>query len=290
MLEHSGQFGEDEYDDETCIMGIGYEPATGPQKCFNGQKLWAFNWFPNNKEDVDPIADGEWRGKLTAFVDVTLTQGPVVLRVGDLYLVYNRSKKYNSQVNEMADMVTIVKAPTSTSKSSLRAGIDGSPGRSTFTIVSKFPDGTHGITIEVCRLIKDSTIDYAYLSIRKDGTPSSCGILMTPPRPIKSPIVTCKADTDCPGVRGSCVPTPKGNTCRESKNANTSTRAPRRPKIAKTPITRKATKGPIKRKLSMVPTRKKLTPAPIKSKLSMSPIKGKLVKPPAKRVHFEPDM
>ena len=139
LSDHSGQIGKDAYDDESCIMGIGYEQATSPQKCFNGQKFWAFNWFPNNKKIVDPIADGEWRGKLIAFVDVGLTQSPVVLRVGDLYVVYNRAKKYNYQVNEMADMVTVVEAPTSTSESSLRAGINGSPGSNSFSILSTMP-------------------------------------------------------------------------------------------------------------------------------------------------------
>jgi hypothetical protein len=216
-------------------MGIGYEDATGPQKCFNGQKLWAFNWFPNNKKVVDPIADGNWRGKLIAFVDVGLTQAPVVLRVGDLYLVYNRAKKYNIQVNEMGDMVTVVKAPTSTSESSLRAGIDGSPGRSSFTILSKFPGGTYGITIDVCKLGKDGSIDYADLSIQREGAPSSCGIRMAPPKRLNSPIIACKVDTDCPGVRESCVLTSKGNLCRELKNTDTSTRTPSRPKAIETP-------------------------------------------------------
>jgi hypothetical protein len=257
-------------------MGIGYENATGPQKCFNGQKLWAFNWFPKNKKIVDPIADGEWRGNLIAFVDVGLTQAPVVLRVGDLYLVYNRAKKYNYQVNEMADMVTVVKAPTSTSESSLRAGINGSPGRNSFSILSKFPDGSHRITIDVCKVGKEGTIDYADLSIRREGTRSSCGILISRPNLSKSRSVTCKSDTDCPGIKERCLLTSEGKICLKLKNAKISTHALNRLKTIKTPTSSNAANLSKRRKFSMAPTRSKVTKAPINSKVTKSPMRRKL--------------
>ena len=181
---HSGEYGEEEYDDESCLLGVGYETETTPLKCFNAQKMWAFNWWPEQSKRLNPIADGAWKGNLAAFVDVDSTSKPVVLRVGNLYVSYNRAKKYNYQVNEKANMITIVQASSSKSISSMLAGIDDSPGNKSFSWNSKFQQGTFRVTIEVCKIVKavgSAKVDYAELSIRKEGTPSGCARSNTNP-------------------------------------------------------------------------------------------------------------
>lgn len=208
-------------------MGIGYEFEAAPQKCFNGQKFWAFNWFPSQKKLINPIADGEWKGNLAAFVDVDHTTMPVVLRVGNLYLVYNRAKKYNYQVNEKPDMVTIVKAATPKSVSYMRAGIDDSSGNDSYSCDATFEEGVFGVTFEVCKMVYgvgSNKVDHAVLSIRRKGTPSSCAIQKAAPAPTPPTSSTggsgngrsCKVDSDCTGNASICVPSGNRRSCRSA--------------------------------------------------------------------------
>jgi hypothetical protein len=195
-------------------MGIGYGYERAPQKCFNGQKFWAFDWFPSQKQLINPVVNGEWKGNLAAFVDVDLTPMKIVLNVGDLYLVYNRAKKHNYQVNEKPDMVTIVKAKSPTSDSEMLAGIDDATGTSSYTGDAVFADGVYGVTIEVCKIVEGS-IDYAQLSIRRQNTPSSCLIFNTAPSR-GNPGDSCNEDSDCSGSSITCENGTNGLVCKGS--------------------------------------------------------------------------
>jgi hypothetical protein len=177
---HSGEFQAAEYDDESCIMGIGYASETGPLKCFNGQKFWAFNWFPDQKKEVNPKF-GEWKGNLAAFVDVSFTTADVAIRVGDLYLAFNEAAKHNSGVNEKRNKVTIVQGRTSETNSVMLMGL---AAEDQLTTDATFSDGTTSrIEIEVCAIKQSNSVSYAELSIRLQGTPSSCAITAAAPGP-----------------------------------------------------------------------------------------------------------
>lgn len=215
---HSGEFREEEYDDESCVMGLGYNRQLGPRKCFNGQKFWAFDWFPQQKTDVF-LNGGEWKGNLAAFVDVSSTTMPIVIRVGDMYIAYNEAAKYNAGVNEKENLVTIVQGTTPTSHSLMLAGLDNGD---TLQTKATFPDGTTSlVSIEVCDLQQNSAVSFASLSIRPTGTASSCGISQAAPGPapetapetgLCSPGGTsCQTDDQC---CGSCVLGTLGTVCK----------------------------------------------------------------------------
>lgn len=187
---------------------------------------------------INPIANGEWKGNLAAFVDVGHTTKSIVLRVGDLYLVYNRAKKHNHQVNEKPNMVTIVKAASTKSLSYMRAGIDSSSGSNSYSCDATFEQGTFGVTIEVCKMVFNvgsRNVDHAELSIRRKGTPSSCGISRTPPAPTPPTSSaggptnrrSCKVDSDCTRATSICVQGSAGGSCR-SATIRSPTRRPTR--------------------------------------------------------------
>lgn len=221
---HSGELGGGEYDDDTCMMGNSYSSSYGAHKCFNGQKMWAFNWWPNKKKVVNPIADGPWNGRLAAFVDVRSTTMPVVLRVGNLYLVYNRAKAHNVEAHEKADMVTIVNAPTSSSNSLMRVGINASTGKDSYSCDAEFEHGRFSVTIEVCKVVKGAgKVDYVELSIRRRNTPSTCrrSRALAAPTTVASqvaPGLPCDSDSDCSGSTMRCVPVLTGRVCQLSGN------------------------------------------------------------------------
>jgi hypothetical protein len=203
---HSGEYQQAEYDDESCIMGIGYYSETGPLKCFNGQKLWAFNWFPDQKREVNPKF-GEWKGNLAAFVDVSYTTADVAIRVGDMYLAYNQASGYNSGVNEKRNQVTIVQGRTSKTNSIMLTGLGANDQ---LTTDATFSDGTTSpIEIEVCAIKQSNAVSYAELSIRLQGTPSSCGITAAAPGPSPTsdggrpsclaPGTSCQTSSQCCG-------------------------------------------------------------------------------------------
>ena len=237
---HSGGLGRGEYDDGTCAMGSSYPSAYAAHRCFNGQKLWAFNWWPTQKKLVDPISNGPWRGHLAAFVDVGSTSMPVVLRVSNLYVVYNRAKKHNSEAQDKVDEVTIVGSPSSTGNSLLRAGINSSPGNNSYSSDAVFEQGRFQVTIEVCKIVKGvGKVDYVELSIRKRNTPSTCGKsrALSAPAPAISALVApgrlpCHTDSDCSGGAAICALGATGRVCqqgRESRNASIRRRTKSRP-------------------------------------------------------------
>jgi hypothetical protein len=218
---HSGELGQGEYDDATCIMGSSHPFSDGAHKCFNGQKMWAFNWWPNKKKIVNPIANGPWKGHLAAFVDVRSTSMPVVLRVGNLYLVFNRAKTHNAEAHEKANMVTIVNAPTSSSNSLMRAGINASPGKDSYSCDADFEQGRYSVTIEVCKVVQGvGNVDYVELSIRRKNAPSRCGKsrALAAPTPVSSqvaPRLPCISDSDCSGSATRCILGLNGQVCEQ---------------------------------------------------------------------------
>ena len=214
-------------------MGGSFPSTYAAFKCFNGQKLWAFNWWPSKKKSVDPIANGAWKGRLAAFVDVSMTSMPVVLRVGNLYLVYNRAKKHNSQTYENKNRVTIVKGSSSTSISHMKAGIGDASGEKSFSGDAVFDQGTFSVTIEVCKVVRGvGAVDYVELSIRRKSTASTCGnarsLFVGGPGDVNSTLVApgqpCKLDSDCSGIDTFCAPVSAGGVCQSSEAAKTSNR------------------------------------------------------------------
>jgi Gametolysin peptidase M11 len=188
-LKHAGQ-GDLEYGDESSLMGQTYltETKTGWYRCFNGQNFWSLGWFADLAMEVslppnmyNIATPSSTKIVLATFVDVDKnTMGhAVVVKVLDLYLVYNRRKGYNADTGDFPDMVTIVRQLDSLD-SSLLAGLDDSTERNMFRYDT---GGALPLTIQVCdRLDGDATSpDRFTVGIGYDKFPCVSSISSTSP-------------------------------------------------------------------------------------------------------------
>lgn len=122
---------------------------------------------------MNPASGGAVSVRLVAFVDYgneNLQDDDVILlRVGNLYLQYNRAKGYNIDTpNSYADHVTITKANSNADVSTLVGSI--TTGRSYI-----YDDGSDKVVIQVCNQVASSLgYDYSLLSIHlADGSQAS---------------------------------------------------------------------------------------------------------------------
>jgi hypothetical protein len=107
----------------------------------------------------------------------------VLVRVGNMYIQYNRAKGYNAESNANQDEVTITEAEGSGQVSYALAGL--SVGES--YAYPDFDNSGHSLIIEVCDMVELS-FDYALLSIHLDDgrqtsacdTPNSFGRIEEP--------------------------------------------------------------------------------------------------------------
>jgi hypothetical protein len=197
---HSGE--GDTYEDRSCIMGVSYLQRDGPQECYNGLKNWAADWFVDHQVVVDPVANGPWGGNLAAFVDYTdIANGEyAIINVRDLYVQYNMAKKYNQEVEEKANQVTVVQSGGSFGEvSAMLVGLDmGSPS---FT----YSHQGVNIIIQVCEPGSHGNVDYMRMSIHTIDQTSTCDLaLPTPPPP--TPQLTPQP-TSLPTLQPTVTPT-----------------------------------------------------------------------------------
>jgi Gametolysin peptidase M11 len=156
-LKHANQ-GNVEYGDETSLMGL--SSVSKGNRCFNGHNLWKLKWFQKDyatevvlNTETLPSATLE----LATFLDVSKVsygQQVVLVKVFDLYLVYNRQKLYNRDTGDFPDMVTIVRE-LETQDSDLLAGLNENRGNDIFRYRRK---DEQSVTIQICkRLDGDET-------------------------------------------------------------------------------------------------------------------------------------
>jgi len=176
-LQHSNELRE--YEDRSCLMGRSYGIDGSPEQCFNGVKFAQLDWFPQYTLHVNPLIKA-WSGQLVAFVDVLklnrVGSVPIILRVGDTSLVFNRAKDYNNGVVEKKDYVTIAQGsetPCETCTSEMLGGIhiENSP---ILTLDLNFDGTFERITFEACRHFFEAGIDSMFLSIRRENESSTC--------------------------------------------------------------------------------------------------------------------
>jgi hypothetical protein len=147
----------------------------------NGHKHWISGWFSDRSVVANPgqFAVG---GRLVAFADY-LNQDleeddAVLVRVGTLYVQYNRAKGYNAESNANKDQVTITEAESDAQVSYHLAGLSAGDSYT----YSNFDSSGYDLIIQVCDLAELS-FDYALLSIHLDdgsqtsvcGSPNSFG-------------------------------------------------------------------------------------------------------------------
>ena len=237
-LTHSNENGA-LYGDQTGYMGFSYPAVGEPAMCFNGHKHWQLGWYQQHSATVEFIDNGDdndddsnvWVGNVAAFVDADLIGSDgdnnsndhvVLVRVGDLYVQYNRAKKFNHQTGELPDHLTIVQAYTDGTQllKGLRqpgSGDDTTTSSSSVFVYSNFTQDTAAkdLTIRVCDTVThsdddndnddDNSIDYMRISIGLNNDAPCATIAGSPssfptesPFPSPSPSSTPKNPSSFP--------------------------------------------------------------------------------------------
>ena len=157
----------------------------GPERCFNARKNWLLGWY----DDKSLTVDANFNGKLVAFVDYELASTDrgeyVLLRVGDVYIQYNRAKGFNSGTQEHKNEVVFIREEN-TREAEIASLVINALGES-----QAF--SRNGVTFEVCSFGFERGCDYADVRIYPTGTPSTCATPPTTarsnsPTPLPSPV------------------------------------------------------------------------------------------------------
>lgn len=137
-----------------------YAQRNGPLMCFNAFKHWEFGWYSGQTRTIT----GDWSGDLVAFTDAQVAPSKdVILKLGDIYMQFNRRKGKNAGTREKADEVVLVQGQQGSSRSEVLAGLGSGE---TYSV--------DGVTIEVCSMNFNSGYDYAQVSIYQKGASSGC--------------------------------------------------------------------------------------------------------------------
>ncbi|KAI2495559.1 Gametolysin peptidase M11 [Fragilaria crotonensis] len=189
-LQHSNEQGR-EYEDKSCMMGKSYSQLEGPKMCFNGIKFYQLNWFPEHTIEIFPDKDGPWTGNIAAFVDhgkLQVRTTPIIVKVGNAYLLYNFAKDYNEDVSEKPFHVTItqgIPSPCDTCESEMLGGIHEVEAP---MLTASIDFGvSRSITFEACGASQENGIDMKLVSIRLEGQSSTCpppGLSSSAPAPV----------------------------------------------------------------------------------------------------------
>lgn len=151
-----------EYGDKTGNMGQSSSTAGGPLYCYNAANHWNLNWFGDSRLDL--VAPSTPRiVKIPAFVDYRETASDrnrvVLVKVGSLYMQYNRAKEHNIGTKAMPDQLVLVRQ-TEVMGTSLVAGL--SMENPTYT------DGN--VSIRICGVKQRGDVDFMIVSIGRSGT------------------------------------------------------------------------------------------------------------------------
>jgi hypothetical protein len=146
-LRHSGE-NTFEYGDTTGLMGYSTTQLGVPLSCFNGHKNYYLGWY----SDRTAILDGSksWGGRLFAFVDYNKTpnDGHVLIKVGNLFIQWNRAKSFNNETRAHRDEVTIVHNPDSNTGSFMAGTV--SPNATKVYRYTNYESSGFDLVIEAC--------------------------------------------------------------------------------------------------------------------------------------------
>lgn len=167
---HSGK-GISPYGDDTDYMGNKASWSdVGSKLCFNGAKLWYFQWYSDFHRTVNPAVNA-YEGQLAGITDVrsgevTPQSGKdvIVRLIGEteqLFILFNRSELFNSQVAE-ADRITITAQASEYNSSMLVASLG----------VGEEFTTSDGSIIKNCGITYGSP-DFAYIIIYRPGVTSA---------------------------------------------------------------------------------------------------------------------
>mmetsp|Transcript_25370 Transcript_25370/g.42166 ORF Transcript_25370/g.42166 Transcript_25370/m.42166 type:complete len:865 (-) Transcript_25370:92-2686(-) len=194
-LMHSSHGGVT-YGDQSGTMGYGYGKMDFPKMCFNAAKSWQLGWYADKAKEVFP-EDGYFTAFLDAFVDYnSVSSGEyVLLKAGNMFIIYNRGKGINSETQEFADTVTVTEMKRESDYSESVAAL-ASGG--TFT----FPYAGATAVIEICSMEISGGVDKAKISIYMQSSGSACNVRLAPaPSPGGGGFNACFSDSGLVSVK-----------------------------------------------------------------------------------------
>jgi Gametolysin peptidase M11 len=150
-----------EYGDKTGYMGASSAMVGGPLYCFNAANHWQLQWYSNSRLSIDKL-DKPMTVIIPAFVDYLKVRNNaekyVLVKVGNIYMQYNRAKDYNIGTKEMIDQLVLIRSGAS--QTERIAGLDMS---------NSVYDDEH-ISIDVCKVESINGVDQMIVSIGRNKT------------------------------------------------------------------------------------------------------------------------
>jgi len=211
-FKHSNQIGS--YGDRTGYMGYSYAAAGWPSMCFNAVKNWQTGWFMDRAIDLD-VTQGGWTGKIATFVDYHLVKDDeyVIVKVGDLFLQYNRAKGMNAQTFDKANQVVIVESSTETSE--VIGGLDGEIFASTYFQRQNFTGTGETLFIAICsHQFGDNRTQADYFRVFIGLDSLDCSVRKgTNTQMIPTSVSMAPTTSSPPSPSPTWIPPERGQTC-----------------------------------------------------------------------------
>jgi hypothetical protein len=167
-----------------------------PKMCFNGAKSWFLGWYDDRHKKFDPLTDVILIGaKMVALDDYltgkTTSAHAVVLKIvtdateaDDYYVMYNRAKGVNEEVQEYADQVTITKGREREPSYHVGHLSSGPTNTKTLLISNKT------MVVELCGFYTEyaTGAEYAMINVYDGSLPAPlCPAQVPPPTPVPAP-------------------------------------------------------------------------------------------------------
>ena len=193
-LGHSGKDGSS-YGDQSGIMGIGYDREYWPLACFNSAKNWQLGWYREKAVELEARSRcGPWKGRLYGFPDYASVpyNGLVLIKIGDVFIQYNKIAAMNRDTQENANMVAFTQSSADLDSQSWF--LDGR-NSGTFQYES--------LCVDICGMFLNNGLEYADMVVRNCTHSSICSNYYTP---LCSAIPPIQAPTSSPSIRQTTPP------------------------------------------------------------------------------------
>ena len=181
-------------------MGTASRGVGGPALCFNANKNWFLGWYADKAIEIP--WDQPWGGYIYAFTDYedVPDYGYVVVKVGRLYLQYNRATSFNSGTRERRDQVVVVYNAAPRTPSFLGGGIGIGSGASKSIEYENYERKGYPLVFEACENV-DGPPDYIRISIHLGGLhESTCNKNLFSDAPSNMPASPSSFPTHMPSI------------------------------------------------------------------------------------------
>jgi Gametolysin peptidase M11 len=113
-LDHARRTGGAARVEETGFMGLADDSPEVSDKCFNAANYWDLGWVSERAMTLNVSEKSTSIVPLTSIVQVDpdAQDEVVVLKVEDLYILYNQAKRFNSDTGDLRNNVVIVRPVT----------------------------------------------------------------------------------------------------------------------------------------------------------------------------------